>query len=213
MPLTSTRARLMVVDDDPQLLEVLDTWLSSVGYQVRTARDGIEALAYMRHEPYDVILTDLKMPGLNGLHLMSVFKDLDPSVEIIFLTGEGTMDDAIQALRQGRAFDFLLKPLKNLHQLNVVVAKALERRAIKTEPTAPLAQPPLRPWPGHIEALTTREIEIVELLARGLDNVEIADKLCLSHKTIKNNLSRMYEKLQVKNRTQAILFCQDHGLL
>ncbi len=213
MTAATKTARLLIVDDEPHLLEVLAEWFRSANYDVRTAVDGIEALQHLRARPADVIITDLKMPGLNGLQLLSVFKELDPATEVIFLTGEGTMSDAIQALREGRAFDFLLKPLKNLRQLHVVVEKALARQeaVAGSAPVDPLQ--PARPWPPHVEALSSREAEIMSLLTQGLDNRAIGDHLCLSEKTIKNNLSRIYEKLQVKSRTQAIVFCREHGLL
>ena len=206
-------ARLLIIDDEHQLLEVLAEWFRSASYDVRTATDGFEALQHLREGPADVIVTDLKLPGLSGLQLLSVFKDLDPGVEVIFLTGEGTMNDAILALREGRAFDFLLKPLKNLRQLHLVVEKALARQEALARQAPVAASLPVRLWPAHIEALTTREAEIMSLLTQGLDNRAIARHLCLSEKTIKNNLSRIYEKLQVKSRTQAILFCREHGLL
>lgn len=206
-------ARLLIVDDEPHLIEVLGEWFRTAGYDVRTATDGIEALQHLRAYPADVVITDLKMPGLNGLQLLPVFKDLAPAVEVIFLTGEGSMNDAIQALREGQAFDFLIKPLRNLRQLHVVVEKALARQEAAAR-SAPMAPPQRsRPWPAHIEALTSREIEITGLLAQGLDNRAIGERLCLSEKTIKNNLSRIYEKLQVKSRTQAIVFCREYGLL
>ncbi len=213
MPSATNTARLLLIDDEPHLLEVLAEWFRAAGYDVRTAADGIEALQYLRTRGTDVIVTDLKMPGLNGLQLLAVLKDLDPAIVVIFLTGQGTMDDAIQALREGRAFDFLIKPLRNLHQLQMVVEKALTRRdalanSLPVEPTRPT-----RPWPGHLEALTSREAEVMRLLTRGLDNRAIAERLHLSEKTIKNNLSRIYEKLQVRSRTQAIAFCHEHGLL
>lgn len=206
-------ARLLLIDDDPNLLEVLAEWFRTAGYEVRTATDGIEALQHLRARPTDIIVTDLKMPGLNGLQLLPVFKELAPTSEVIFLTGQGTMNDAIQALREGQAFDFLLKPLRNFSQLHVVVEKALARKeAIASSlPVAP--GPMARPWPAHLEELTSRETEIMGLLKQGLDNRAIGDRVGLSEKTIKNYLSRIYEKLQVKSRTQAIAFCHEHGLL
>lgn len=198
--------RVLVVDDQRSLLEILQRWLSRGGYEVHVAADGVEALAKARDLRFDVVVTDLKMPGINGLQLMSLFKDLDPTVEVIFLTGQGTMQDAIEALREGRAFDFLQKPLRDLHELNLAIDKALLRRR-KFEPPAPL-----RPSNQLLEGLNAREREILSLLTRGLDNRAIASHMALSEKTIRNYLTRIYEKLGVTSRTQALVACQEHGL-
>lgn len=198
--------RVLVVDDQRSLLEILQRWLSRGGYEVHVAADGVEALAKARDHRFDVVVTDLKMPGINGLQLMSLFKDLDPTVEVIFLTGQGTMQDAIEALREGRAFDFLQKPLRDLHELNLAIDKALLRRR-KFEPPAPL-----RPSNQRLESLNAREREILSLLTRGLDNRAIAGHMALSEKTIRNYLTRIYEKLGVTSRTQALVACQEHGL-
>jgi DNA-binding NarL/FixJ family response regulator len=202
--------RLLVVDDEPELLEILDAWFSGFGAELHTAGDGFAAVAIAERTPLDVVVTDLKMPGMDGLELLATLKDRDPTLQVIFLTGTGTMDDAIAALREGRAFDFLQKPIKNLARLNEVVLRAMARREKL------LASPPVRvptSLPPHLEVLSARELDILSLLGQGMDNRAIADKLCNSEKTIKNHLTRIYEKLKVKNRTQAILVCQQHGLL
>ena len=202
--------RILVVDDELELLEILDEWFRCHGAQIHTAPDGHAAVALAGATPFDVVITDLKMPGINGLQLLGLLKELDPAVEVIFLTGTGTMDDAIAALREGRAFDFLQKPVKNLARLNEVVARAAARRAKTLESTR---KGPPSPIPPQLQELSARERDILALLGQGMDNRAIADKLCNSEKTIKNHLTRIYEKLQVKNRTQALLVCQQHGLV
>ncbi len=198
--------RVLVVDDQVSLLEILRRWLSRGGYEVQVAADGVEALALAKEHRFDVVVTDLKMPGINGLQLMSLFKDLDPSIEVIFLTGQGTMQDAIEALREGRAFDFLQKPLRDLHELNLAIDKALLRRR---RPDTPM---PSRVAPSRLEVLNARENEILAQLARGLDNRAIAAQMALSEKTIRNYLTRIYEKLGVTSRTQALLVLQEEAV-
>jgi DNA-binding NarL/FixJ family response regulator len=200
--------RIMVVDDEHELLEVLDAWFTCFGVKIRTAKDGFEAIAYAKVQTFDIVITDLRMPGMDGLQLLSIFKELDPAVEVIFLTGNATLDDAVAALREGRAFDFLQKPIKNLAQLNEVIQRAAVRRQ-RTVSGARREAPPL---PEHLEPLSPREHEILSLLAQGKDNREIADILCNSEKTVKNHLTRIYEKLKVKNRTQALLVAQQYQL-
>jgi DNA-binding NarL/FixJ family response regulator len=205
-----TDARILIVDDDPDLVEILKEWLTLFGSRVDTAAEGLQALLKAKQNAYDLIITDLQLPNLNGLQLLSLFKEHDPRVEVIFLTGQGTMEDAISALREGRAFDFLQKPLRDFQQLNQVLERALARRAAALEESRAAATVPP---PDHVEALSRRELELMQLLAEGLDNRQIADRLVLSEKTVKNHLSRIYEKLKVANRTQAVMNCKLYGFI
>ncbi len=212
------RPRLLLVDDEPEFLEVLRVWFEGRGFEVGVAEDPIGALGLLRHRTYDVAITDLRMPGVSGLQFQAFAREIAPFMEIVFLTAYGTMDDAIAALREGRAFDFLIKPLQNLHQLQLVVEKALARRAGGATAGAPAPAAPAPPAPrlqamaSGLDALSGREAEIVENLALGLANREIAARLCLSERTVKNHLYRIYDKLQVSNRTQAVVACQLRGL-
>lgn len=194
------KVRLLVVEDERDQREVLEKWLRESGYVTMSARDGLEAVDLVQQHAFDVIITDLKLPGLNGLQLLGLIKELNPSAIVIFLSGQGTMEDAITALREGRAYDFIQKPLRELRQLNLVIEKALLSRQI----CGPLEGASL-PLPS--ESLSARELELARLLVQGFDTRAIADHLALSEKTVRNNLTLLYEKLGVGNRVQAILYC------
>jgi DNA-binding NarL/FixJ family response regulator len=174
-----------------------------------SAKDGLEAMERVQQHAFDVIVMDLKLPGLNGLQLLSLIKDLCPAVIVIFLSGRGTMEDAISALREGRAYDFIQKPLRELRQLNLVIEKALLSREAAHPGSALVDVPPMR-VPG--ESLTPRELELARLLVQGHETRTIADHLALSEKTVRNNLTQLYEKLRVGNRVQAILLCLQRRL-
>lgn len=195
------RAQLLIVDDDDAMIDVLLAWFDLYGCRPDTARSGIEALQRVKTRRYDVVITDLQMPLFDGHQLHCAIKQVQPEAEVIFLTGTGTMEDAIRALREGRAFDFLQKPIRDFEQFNAVIERALARR-----------QKPAVPMPSHLESLTERERDILGCLAAGLDNAAIAARLCLAEKTVKNHLTHIYEKLQVSSRTQAVLVCQTYGL-
>lgn len=206
------RAKILLVDDDEKLLGILKRWLGHSGYVVEAVPSGIEAIQELRAQAFEVVIIDLQLPDLNGLQLLTIIKELQPSIEVIMLSGQGTMDDAIQALREGRSFDFLRKPLTNLHELNLTINKAL----VKQRPPLTLQKP--QPVPGEPpilegDRLSEREIEILRLVAKGHDNREIARQLALSDKTIRNHLSRIYQKLKVANRTQAVVNAQRQGYL
>src|ERR1700674_2139934 len=119
-------AKLLVADDDPGLRESLERTLTREGYQVVVASDGQAALERLQGGPFDLILTDLKMPGLSGLDLLHAAKAIAPDVDVILLTAFGTIEEAVQAMKDG-AYDFLTKPFQRA-QLLRVVRQALERR-------------------------------------------------------------------------------------
>jgi len=202
MPLNPTRPTVLVTDDDPDCRDMLERWLSHSGYRVFTAGNATDALALAKQNPMDVVITDLKMPGLSGLDLMMLLKELTPETKVIFLSGQANMLEAIEALREWRAYDFLLKPLVSLDLLNLTIEKAL----LKQRPSS-------RTPPSPETPLSARERQIIGLLAEGLENRGIAERLCISENTVKNHLARIYDKLKVSNRVQAALTCDRMGWL
>ena len=121
-------ATLLVADDDPGLRESLQRTLTRAGHRVMLASDGLAALDQLRGGGVDLVLTDLKMPGLTGLELLRAAKDVAPDVDVILLTAFGTVAEAVAAMKDG-AYDFLTKPFRG-EQLLKLVTKALERRQL-----------------------------------------------------------------------------------
>src|SRR5258707_921858 len=119
---------LLVADDDPGLRESLERTLTREGYRVLLASDGRAALERLQDGAIDLIVTDLKMPGLTGLELLRAAKALAPDVDVILLTAFGTIEEAVNAMKDG-AYDFITKPFRG-EQLLKVVGKALERRSL-----------------------------------------------------------------------------------
>lgn len=119
---------ILAVDDEAPLREALRKVLAKEGHAVLLAADGQEGLDLLRNTPVNVILLDLKMPGLTGLELLKAARLLVPDVEVIVITGHGTVDDAVEAMKQG-AYDFITKPFKRL-TLVKAVEKALEKQGL-----------------------------------------------------------------------------------
>ena len=119
-------ATLLVADDDPGLRESLERTLTREGYQVVLASDGRAALERVQAGGIDLIVTDLRMPGLTGLELLRAAKAILPDVDVILLTAFGTVEEAVKAMKDG-AYDFLTKPFRR-EQLIKLIDKALERR-------------------------------------------------------------------------------------
>jgi two-component system, NtrC family, response regulator HydG len=119
-------ATLLVADDDPGLRESLERTLTREGYRVVLASDGRAALERVQAGGIDLIVTDLRMPGLTGLELLRAAKAILPDVDVILLTAFGTVEEAVKAMKDG-AYDFLTKPFRR-EQLIKLIDKALERR-------------------------------------------------------------------------------------
>src|SRR6266550_4725424 len=119
-------ATLLVADDDPGVRESLERTLTREGYRVVLASDGRAALERVQAGGVDLIVTDLRMPGLTGLELLRAAKAIMPDVDVILLTAFGTVEEAVKAMKDG-AYDFLTKPFRR-EQLIKLVDKALERR-------------------------------------------------------------------------------------
>ena len=119
-------ATVLVADDDPGLRESLERTLTREGYRVVLASDGRAALERVQAGGVDLIVTDLRMPGLTGLELLRAAKAIMPDVDVILLTAFGTVEEAVKAMKDG-AYDFLTKPFRR-EQLIKLVDKALERR-------------------------------------------------------------------------------------
>ena len=122
-------ARLLIVDDDEGLRSFLEAALSSDGHEVTVAVDGADALRRLDAAGFDLVLTDLKMPGVDGLAVLQHVRAEHPGTQVILLTAFGTVETAVEAMK-GSACDFLQKPVGSPRQLRLVVSRALERRSL-----------------------------------------------------------------------------------
>lgn len=123
-------ARILVVDDELGMREMLQLELGSQGYQVAVASNGKEALEQIRGQKFDLVISDLKMPQMDGMTLLGEIKGRDPKIEVIIATGYGTVESAVTAIKKG-AYDFILKPF-NLEELNMLIERVLEKKEFKT---------------------------------------------------------------------------------
>jgi two-component system nitrogen regulation response regulator NtrX len=125
------KGRILVVDDERSIREILVQVLGYEGYQVASASSGGEALTMYRARAFDLVLLDVKMQGMDGIHALVQLRDADPEARVVMISGHGTISTAVQAVKEG-AFDFLEKPLDS-DRLLVTVQRALEYRKLAAE--------------------------------------------------------------------------------
>ena len=122
------KSKILIADDELSMTNALSAILSSEGYDVAVAPDGKKALDQLSSDEFGVVLADLKMPKLDGLALLKELQRLSIPTECIIVTGQGTVDSAVQAMREG-AYDYIEKPLnaEKLNRLKALIPKALEK--------------------------------------------------------------------------------------
>jgi len=125
--------RVLVVDDEPDVRDLLVEYFRDAGHEVSAAADGTEAVADITRHPtkYGLIISDLQLPGIDGLGVLKAAKAANPSVTVIIVTGYASVDSAVRAVRLG-AYDYLTKPF-TLGQIEVIVSRAAERQALEAE--------------------------------------------------------------------------------
>jgi DNA-binding NtrC family response regulator len=121
------KARLLIVDDEEQFVEALSERLSMRDYDVTTSLTGEDAIEKIKNFNFDVVILDVRLPGVEGTEVLREIKNLKPLTEVIMLTGHGTVEMAIEGMKNG-AFDFLMKPCET-EDLTAKIGKAHDRKA------------------------------------------------------------------------------------
>ena len=184
---------------------------------VGEAADGHEVLDVARRASPDVVLMDIRMPGLDGLEASRrLLAGPDPP-KVLVLTTFDVEEYLYEALRAGTS-GFLLKvsppeqligAIRTVAAGNALIDPAVTRRVIEAFVRRATASPP----PASYEELTAREREVLTLLARGRSNAEIADELIVGDATVKTHVARVLMKLGLRDRVQAVVFAYEHGIV
>ncbi len=138
LPMLPEKKQVLIVDDEPNLRKILSAQLSRDGYDVLTAEDGEQGLQILREHHIDLVVTDLKMPKVDGMTLLREALREDPELPIVMITAHGTVDTAVEALKIG-AFDYLTKPFDK-DEVRAIVAKALKTRLLAGAEASPASQ-------------------------------------------------------------------------
>jgi DNA-binding NarL/FixJ family response regulator len=203
--------KLLVVDDDPSLLLAVSETLRAEGYEVLTARRGAEALVRVAESLPDLIISDIRMPGMDGYALVRNLRAAPRTrlVPIVFLTAKDETADRIAGFRTG-VDAYITKPFEP--EELVAVVKSILDRVQRTH--ADLArmfgeQEADAGEPVRDEELTDAEWRVAEAVARGLTNKEIASELGLSLRTVEGHISRILDKKGLSNRVELALHIRE----
>ena len=200
--------QLLVVDDDPGLLLAVSETLRAEGYEVQTARRGSEAMIRVAEALPDLIISDIRMPGMDGYALVRNLRASPRSrlVPIIFLTAKDETADRIAGFRSG-VDAYVTKPFET-EELVAIVKSILERVQRTHSDLARMFGDQERDDQLDLirdEDLTDAEWRVAEAVARGLSNKEIAAELKLSLRTIEGHISRILDKKNLSNRVELAL--------
>lgn len=203
--------RLLLVDDHRMLRETLKRSMVDEGFEIAgEASDGQEAVELARELRPDVILMDVTMPEIDGVEATRRIVDERPDTRIVMLTMHADQDVIAAAVRAG-ASGYLVKDCSFEE-----VARTVQE-AVAGDMSPQIAASMLREARGLVEdsdsVITKREIEVLQLIADGCATPEVAEKLFISQKTVKNHLASIYAKLDARDRTQAVLQAVRMGIV
>ncbi len=200
--------RILIVDDHPVVRAGLASMLGTqAGLKViGSASSGEEALKKLQREAVDVVLLDLRMPGISGIETLRALARTPLSPRVIVLTSFEMDEDIYRAVQAG-ARGYLLKDTPQNEMIEAIASVHAGKRYIPRHIAARLADRMMR------SNLTTRELEILEMLAKGRTNKEIGSALEISDNTVRNHVINIIDKLEVSDRTEAATTAMHRGII
>lgn len=199
---SKNQKKLLLVDDDPNLILLVKDYLEFRGYEVVTAENGREALEILTHELPDMIICDIMMPEMDGYGFVTELRKQNQAswIPVLFLSAKGQSQDRIKGLNLG-ADVYMVKPFEP-EELVAQVESSLKQsgRLIQHGDTGTLTDTMIQVNPS-VE-LTPTEVKVVQLVAKGLANKDIAQQMSLSQRTVESHVSNMLGKTGLNNRTE-----------
>ncbi len=208
--------RLMLADDHRMLREGLSRSMRDEGFDVvAEARNGAEAVQLATQVKPEVILMDVTMPELDGVEACRQIREAYPDARIVMLTMHADQDVLANAIRAG-ASGYLVKDCSTNEIADAVRMAAAGDTALSPQLAATMLNEVRRmdqPVPEQERVVTKREEEVLQLIADGCSTPEVAEQLFISQKTVKNHLASIYQKLDARDRTQAVLSAVRMGIV
>jgi DNA-binding NarL/FixJ family response regulator len=213
--------RIVIADDHPIFRDGLRKLLNLEGdfSVVGEAKDGNEVLDIVRQTEPDILLLDLRMPSLDGLSVLQSLKTISARCKVIILTASEDKNEFVQAMKLGcsgivlkqTATELLYKSIRKVHQGEIWLDSHTTAAVIRQFASPARLTPSDRKGRGERSPLSTREREIVALVAQGFKNKEIAEKIFISEQTVKNHLHNIFDKLGVSDRLELALYAIHKG--
>jgi len=201
-PIVKEHKRLLLIDDDPNLILLVKDYLEFRGYEVVTAENGREALEVLENDIPDMIICDVMMPEMDGYTFVSnVRQDERTSwIPVLFLSAKGQSQDRVKGLNVG-ADVYMVKPFEPEELVAQVEASLKQAFRKKQQPNDGSENESKIQVPFDVH-LTQTEMKVVQFVARGLANKDIADELNVSQRTVESHVSNMLGKTGLHNRTE-----------
>jgi DNA-binding NarL/FixJ family response regulator len=214
--------RVLIADDQRVVREGLEMVLGLLpGVEVvGSAGDGLEAVDLAARLHPDIVLMDLRMPRCDGVEATRVLREREPEIKVVVLTTYADDQSVLDALRAG-ARGYLTKhaggaqireALEQVAENRAIIDPAVQHHLIDAIAAAPATPGAQSHAPALPAGLTPREAEVLALIAEGLSNAEIADRLVVTEGTVKSHINHMFAKIDARDRAQAVSYAYQHGL-
>ncbi len=187
--------KILIIDDDKDMCQLLSDVVISEGHTPFTAYDGRTAIQELRTHTPDLVLLDIKLPGMSGMDVLQELKEIDEDLNVIMLTGYGDIKDAVKTIKLG-AFDYITKPFE-IDDITANISTALKAGARNTSGPS----------------LSLREKEVLSWLKKGKSSNEASVILEISERTVNYHVTNIMNKLNAASRTHAISLAIEQGLI
>ena len=200
---TKDSKRLLLIDDDPNLILLVKDYLEFRGYEVVTAENGRDAMDVLTRQQPDMIICDVMMPEMDGYSFVESIRQDNRNnwIPVMFLSAKGQSQDRVKGLTKG-ADVYMIKPFEPEELVAQVESSLKQASRLMRHNGRSSLEENTRIQVANSAELTPTELKVVQLVAQGLANREIADKLNVSQRTIESHVSNMLNKTNLKNRTE-----------
>ncbi len=189
--------KILIIDDDKDMQLILSETLKTEGYETIVAGNGKEALKKVTSNSPELILLDVKLPGINGLKVLEEIKKINKDSIVIMLTGYGDIKDAVKAIKLG-AFNYITKPFED-KEIIKNIREALQIYHLRKK--------------NNIPPLSPREQEVLKWLKKGKSSWDISVILGISERTVNFHINNVMQKLDAITRTQAVAIAIEKGMI
>jgi len=195
--MTDKARPILLIDDEPDILQLLGMTFSRMGLETDTAADVSTAKALLKTRSYDLCLTDLRLPDGTGIDIVHFIQQSGKNLPVAVISAHGNMDTAIEALKAG-AFDFIEKPFNDQHLIDRI------QQAIDKSRSEQVEVQRRQEARSRLENLSRRERQVLDRIVAGLSNKQMARELEISIKTVETHRANLMSKMQVKSVSELV---------